>query len=217
MCRYHTNMVEIKVNFLNKGMLLLTSAGFFNPKVADMAIGVLGNTINKKVAIVTTAAGGKETNVYSKLAKEQLDKMGFQDVDFVDLEVQGADHFSGYDVIYVCGGNTFKLLKFARETDFKSAILKVLNRGGLYIGVSAGSLIVGPSVQIANEISADRNDVGVSDFTGMGIVDKILFPHYESKYEMEIKNFELKNNVTVTRLTNNQAVMIIGQEANLIE
>lgn len=204
-------------NQLSKGTLLLTSAGFFNSKVADRVVELMGNLAIKKVAIVTTASEGKETNVYSKLAKEQLEKMGFRTVDFIDLETQGASSITNYDVIYVCGGNTFKLLEFARETNFKSAIIKVLDKEGLYIGVSAGSILIAPSVQIASEVGADKNDVGVTDFTGLGIVDITIFPHYEPKYEIEIKNFELRNSVAVTRLTNNQAVMVQGQEVNIVE
>lgn len=204
-------------NQISKGTLLLTSAGFFNSKVAEKVMELVGSPATKKVAIVATAAESKETNVYSKLAKEQLEKMGFADVDFVDLETQGADSVVNYKVIYVCGGNTFKLLKFARETNFKTAILKVLASGGLYIGVSAGSLLVGPSIQIANEIDPDINEVGLIDLTGLAIVDTIVYPHYEPKYEIEIKNFELKNNVTVTRLTNSQAMLVQGQETSIIE
>ena len=202
---------------LNKGVFLLTSAGFFNSRVAEKLMELVGSPATKKVAIVTTAAEGKETNIYSKLAKEQLERMGFNAIDFIDLEIQGADLLIDYGVIYVCGGNTFKLLKFARETNFETTILKVLDNGGLYIGVSAGSLLVGPSVQIANEIEADKNDVGITNFTGLGIVPMVVFPHYDPKYETEIKGFELRNNVTVTRLTNNQAMLIQSQETSIIE
>ena len=202
---------------LNKGVFLLTSAGFLNSKVANKVVEWAGNPSTKKVAIVTTAAEGKETNVYSKLAKDQLVKMGFGEVDFIDLETQGAGSIVNYDVVYVCGGNTFKLLKFAREKDFKKVVLKVLDNGGLYIGVSAGSLLVGSSVQIANEIEADKNEVGILDFTGLDIVDVTVFPHYDPKYETEIKDFESKNNVMITRLTNNQALLIQDQEVSMIE
>ncbi len=205
------------MNKTNKGILLLTSAGFFNPKVVDKFIEIMGDPKIKRVAIITTASEGKETNVYSKLAKDQLDKMGFGSVDFIDLETQGANSVSDYDVVYVCGGNTFKLLKFARETNFKDVIWGILNRGGVYIGVSAGSLLVGPSVQIANEIAPDKNDVEIADFSGLKITDLTIFPHYDPKYEAEIESFETRNNVKVTRLTNNQAVIARGKEVSLVE
>lgn len=204
-------------NTINNGYILLTSAGFLNPKVASSFVTLVKNHDKKKVVIVTTAAEGKENNIYSKLAKEQLDNMGFGSIDFLDLETQGANYVTNYDVIYVCGGNTFKLLKFAKETNLKDAILKVLEGGGLYIGVSAGSLLVGSSVQIANEISPDKNEVNFADFIGLSIVDLIIFPHYEPKYETEIRGFEARNNITVTRLTNNQAVLIQSKGMTIIE
>ena len=91
--------------------------------------------------------------------------MGFTKIDFVDLEIESDKDFSPYGVIYVCGGNTFKLLKFARQANFKFSIENLLKRNGVYVGVSAGSIIVGPSINIANEVEPDPNTIGLDDLT----------------------------------------------------
>lgn len=204
-------------NVLAKGTLLLTSAGFLNPRIAKSVIDIVQDPTTKKVAIVTTASEGKENNRYSRLAKEQLESLGFGVVDFIDLETQGSEMIPDYDVVYVCGGNTFYLLKFARETNFKDAVLKLLNKGGLYIGVSAGTVLVCPSTIIANEIEPDPNEVGITDFTGFNLTDLTIHPHYEAWQEPQAQAFEKKHEIKVTRLTNNQAILIQDGNDKLIQ
>ncbi|QQS22553.1 Type 1 glutamine amidotransferase-like domain-containing protein [bacterium] len=105
-------------------------------------------------------------------------------------------------------GNTFKLLKFARKSNFKTSIESLLDRNGIYIGVSAGSIIVGPSIEIAGEVSADKNEVGLEDYTGLGITNLIVLPHYSSDIEEQAKAFEEKYKVCVERINNSQAIFI---------
>lgn len=200
-----------------KGILLLTSAGFLNPNIAKSVIDSIQDPTSKKVAIVTTASEGKEKNKYSVLAKQQLESMGFGTVDFVDLETQGSEMIPDYDVVYVCGGNTFYLLKFARESNFKNSVLELLAKGGLYIGVSAGTVLVCPSTIIANEIEPDPNDVGITDFTGFNLTDLTIHPHYEEWQEPQAQTFEKKYKIKLTRLTNNQGILIQDGETRIVE
>jgi len=200
----------------NMGVLFLTSTGLSADEVYEKFKSITDQNKLKNVVIITTASLGKEKNQYSQLAFEQLETMGFDSIDFYDFESDSPKSLSSYDVIYVCGGNTFKLMKFARTFKFDEEIKSLLKRGGAYIGVSAGSLIVGPSIQIANEVHPDRNEVGLTDFTGFNITELIIFPHYSSELEDDIKLFEEKNGVDVTRLTNTQAILIENGKKNLI-
>lgn len=202
---------------MNKGFLFLTSTGLSSEAVTEELRRISINSRNTLAAIITTAAEGKEKNKYSQLAKKQFEGMGFIDVDFVDLEAQPEKDLSSYGIIYVCGGNTFKLLKFAREANFKTSIENLLKRNGIYIGVSAGSIIVGPSIEIAGEVAADKNEVGLEDLTGFGITNLIVLPHYSPELEEETKAFEAKHGVFVERLSNSQAAVIENGEKTIIK
>ncbi len=193
---------------MNKRKLLLTSAGLSSETVAQGFESMAEGLKDQPVAIITTAAEGKEENKYSQLAKKQIEDMGFANIDFVDFETEPNKDLSSYGVFYVCGGNTFKLLKFAKEANFKSSIEELFKRNGLYIGVSAGSIIVSPSVQIAGEIEPDDNEVGLDDLTGLNLVNMIILPHYSLEIEEEVVAFEKKYSVAVERLNNSQAVFI---------
>ncbi|HAT68567.1 MAG: hypothetical protein A2481_02490 [Candidatus Yonathbacteria bacterium RIFOXYC2_FULL_47_9] len=202
---------------MKSGTLLLTSIGLSSPNVLSRFLEIVGDTKNKQVAIITTAAEGKEVNKYSQLAHKQFVDLGFSGVDFVDLEADPTKDLSPYGVIYVCGGNTFKLLKFALTANFKNSVESLLKMGGVYIGVSAGSIIVGPSVKIADEVQPDPNEVGISDFSGLGIIKEIVLPHYSPEIEEQVKIFENKHNVIIDRIDNSQAILVQEGYKTIIE
>lgn len=198
------------------GTIILTSTGLSNDNVAKKFFNLIKDKEQQSVAIITTAAEGKEQNKYSILAKKQFQEAGFINIDFIDLEIQELDS-DKYDVIYVCGGDTFKLLKFAKEKNFNDNVKRLLNRDGFYIGVSAGSIIMSPSIDIANEIEPDSNDVSLTDFSSFGIVPFHVMPHYYPDIEDDVKEFENRHNVEVKRLTNDQALFIKNNTIELIE
>ena len=199
------------------GTIILTSTGLSNSNVAKKFFDLIGNDKPKNsVAIITTAAEGKENNKYSLLAKKQFLYAGFKDVEFVDLEAQSIS-LDKYNVIYVCGGNTFKLLKFAKEKSFSENIKQLLDRDGFYIGVSAGSIIMSPSIDIANEIEPDSNDANITDFDSFGIIPFHIMPHYYPDIEDEVKKFENRHSVEVKRLTNDQALFVKNSTIELVE
>lgn len=202
---------------MKSGILLLTSTGLSSPNVLSKFLEIIGDTKDKKVAIITTAAEGKEVNKYSQLAHKQFVGLGFSNVDFVDLETDLAKDLSPYEVVYVCGGNTFKLLKFSRTANFKNSVESLLKMGGVYIGVSAGSIIVGPSVKIADEVQPDPNEVGISDFSGLGIIKEIVLPHYSPEIEEQVKIFENKHTVIIDRIDNSQALLVQAGHKTIIE
>lgn len=202
---------------MSAGFIFLTSTGLSSELVTERFKGLFSDYKNHAVAIVTTAAEEKENNKYAQLAKKQFGEMGFLRIDFIDLETEPEKDFAEYDIIYVCGGNTFKLLKFAREANFKTSIENLLKRNGIYIGVSAGSIIVGPSIDIANEVEPDPNEIGLEDLTGFGITNLIVLPHYSPEIEEETKTFEARHGVTVERLNNSQAALIENGEKTIIE
>lgn len=202
---------------MNTGKLLLTSTGLSSENIAQEFKNTIANPKDLAVAIITTAAEGKENNKYSQLAMKQFSEMGFQHIDFIDFETRPNKDLDSYNVFYVCGGNTFKLLKFAREANFKLSIENLLKRNGVYIGVSAGSIIVGPSIDIANEVEPDPNEIGLQDLTGFNVTDLIVLPHYSPELEEDTKSFEAKYKVTVQRINNSQAILIENGEKTLIE
>jgi dipeptidase E len=86
------------------------------------------------------------------------------------------------------GGNTFYLLDVIRKNGFANEIKKFINDNKIYIGSSAGSEILGNSIFMA--LGYDENNVNMTDFTGLKIIDGLIIPHCNRKEDFIAK---LKN------------------------
>ncbi len=209
------NQAQVKI--LDKRKILLTSGGFNSDAITNKFKDLAGDNYNQPVAIITTASYDKEKDQYAVLAYKQFVDMGFTDIDFVDIEVDPQKDFSKYGVIYVCGGNTFTLLKYAKESNLKSSIEKLLDRGGVYVGVSAGSIIAGPSIASA-VVNGDENYIELKDLAGLNLTNTIIYPHYnDNKGDEEIKKFEIENNVILKKLSDVQAILIENGVESMVE
>lgn len=166
-----------------------------------------GRLPNKTVALVTTASEDKERNQFAQLGRRQLIELGCT-VMFVDLETDPNFDFSSYGIIYVNGGNTFYLLQYALATNFGQSVQALLDRGGIYIGVSAGSIIVCPDISIVDYTAGDPNEIGMTDFTALGLVDFYLDVHYGPESEAALAAYEREYGRKVERLTDDQALLV---------
>jgi dipeptidase E len=199
-----------------QGIIILTSMGLSVESVRRTSERFFNLLPHKSVAIVTTAAEGKENNRYSKLAKSQFKELGFNTVDFVDIESNAQTNFSRYNVIYVCGGNTFKLLKAAREGNFKDAIINLLGRDGIYIGVSAGAIILSPTIQIAASVDPEPNDIGLINLEGLSLVDFEIHPHHDPSHDKELASYQKTTTNKIVKISNSQAIIISDKEQQII-
>lgn len=193
--------------------LLLTSAGFLNPEVSDIFLKLLDKPIEQTcIVFIPTASRTEEELEYVDGAKQELVNLGIKDITVLNLDRKvTANEIENADVIYVCGGNTFYLLKKIRESGFDQ-LLPSYN--GLYIGVSAGSIVVGPNIEVAEPW--DENDVNLSDTTGMNIVDFAVVPHYQKKDQAIVESLKKRANYKILELTDNQAVLVSNGERKII-
>ena len=72
-------------------------------------------------------------------------------------------------------------------------------------------------MKIANEVQPDPNTVGLSDFTGFGIINITVMPHYSPEIEEQVKIFENKHNIIIDRIDNSQAILIQEGHKTIIE
>ena len=121
------------------------------------------------------------------------------------------------EVIFVDGGNTFYLLKCIRESGFDKLIGKLVEKGIIYIGASAGSYVACPSIEMATWRHQDKyNRFGVTDFTGLSLVSFLVTAHYREEFKNVIKEGISASRYAVKILTDNQALLIKGKEIKLI-
>ena len=197
--------------------LLLTSAGM---QVKDEILKILPKPAGQiKLAHIITASKVEKDTSYVEEDNKGLREVGFQ---IEDIDIEGKNEselreiLEGFDVIYVQGGNTFYLLKWMRESGFDVIVKELIDRGVLYIGVSAGSIIMGPTIEVAGWKDFDRNDVGLQDLTAFNLVPFNIFVHYSSEYEELVREEVPKSRYPVRILTNDQAFLVQDDKATLV-
>jgi len=182
--------------------------------VSNWFVGYLRENNVKKIAYIMNADRQRlaENNDFVFYDFDFFQNSGFE-VDLVDLDKEKdlVNVFKDKDLIYVRGGNTFELLDSVRNSGFDSLLPKLLESGVIYASSSAGSILPGPSIEIAdNDFAPDYNSVGLKDMTGLGLVDFAIFPHWEERWRQKLNllKSERKVNYPVKTLVDNQVVII---------
>ena len=191
--------------------ILLTSAGLTTENLKNAFLDLVKDLKEVKIAILATKYNGSAVNMFSTQIKKSFEDMGFSGVEILDLEENIENRLGIFNVFYICGGNTFEILKFAKQNNLGSEIEKLFERNGVYVGVSAGSIIVGLNINIANEVEPDPNNINLQDLSGLGIVSEIVCPHYIENHEEQVLEFEEKYDLKVFRLTDEQGLLINGK------
>ncbi len=197
--------------------ILLTSAGM---DVKEEILKILPKSANQiKLAHITTASKVEDDLSYLAEETQEMRELGFQ-AEEIDIEGKNEAELSKLledkDVIYVQGGNTFYLLKYVRESGFDKIVKDLIDKGVIYIGVSAGSYIACPTIEAANWKNQDRNLVGLTDFTGLNLVPFLLFAHYKPEYKEILEEEVPTAKYPVRILTNDQAILIRDGETTLV-
>lgn len=190
------------------GKIVLTSQGFYGDTIYPLVQQLLkGRCVNRAI-IVTTAADERHRDRFNVSDRETLLKLGFSRVDYWDLEEQDSSSIGNSDLIYVCGGDTFRLLKAARKTNLKGYIENTLSKNGMYIGVSCGSLIIGPTVQLASIFTDDNANIGLTDLSGLSLIPHVIMPHYDLTCEIGLINYEADTGIKVIRLKDGDSITL---------
>jgi peptidase E len=193
--------------------LLLTSAGFLNKEVSNTFLSLLNKPTGQiHIIFIPTASRTEEELKYVEESRQELVDLGITNIITLNLDRKvTANEIDNTDAIYVCGGNTFYLLQKIRESGLDQLLPSF---SGLYVGVSAGSIVVGPNIEVSGPW--DENDVNLSNTTGMKIVDFAVVPHYQRKDQTVVKDLKNRADYEIMELTDNQAVLVENGERKII-
>lgn len=191
------------------GKILVTSGGFnsINNYVSDENVELFKElSTGKKVIIIANAAPETSGNYIAREnVKENFLKVGAIQADIVDIDASNTGIILDYDIIYVLGGDLKYLIELNTKTDFKEKLMEFLKKG-IYIGESAGSMILADDVKYAYDIkkgTKPKYDVVLDTYAGLGLIDIYIYPHYQKASEdMQVRTskYESDNNVKITRL-----------------
>lgn len=165
--------------------IILTSCGIINNDFKNKFYKLLDKDINTlKVLYITTAMDGEPDSekIWIEKEKENILNLGIKKENMTEYKIgQSNPNIFDFDIMYMLGGNTFYLTDMIRKHHFDIQIKDFIKKGKIYIGSSAGSEILGNSITPA--IGYDENNVNMTDFTGLKIIDGLIIPHVNRKKE----------------------------------
>ena len=153
--------------------IILAAHGFQkNYDLEKSIISLLPKTINELSAVIITTASSewKELNKHAVLAKQKMENMGFNKVDFLDIEFDDPSKLKNYNLIYINGGNPFYLLYYLKKSGADKIISNLVNQGIVVIGISAGAVVLGPNINIVDYFDRNLNLINLEDLTGLNLV-----------------------------------------------
>jgi peptidase E len=181
--------------------LLLTSAGFENKNIEKVFL----DLVNKKPELIKalfipTAAIFPDAIAVLPECLNDLINAGIskENISVYDLHKNMSwEEICEYDALYFCGGDPKYLLDRIKENGFDILLRKYIDNGGVFVGVSAGSIITATNLQ-----------------DNLGYINCKISVHCEKGTipgEIDTSNFQH------VLLTNNQAIVLTDDYLRVIE
>lgn len=124
------------------------------------------------------------------------------------------------DFIYVIGGNTFYLLQELKKTGADKVLIQEICRGKLYIGESAGAIVVSPDIGYSATMDCAEKAPDLSNFTGLNVVDFYTVPHNKNwemgKAATEIIN-EYSDSLDLKIISDKQVIFVEGDKVKILD
>ncbi|MGN0745799.1 MAG: Type 1 glutamine amidotransferase-like domain-containing protein [Aristaeellaceae bacterium] len=125
--------------------VLLTSCGLETPAITDCFLRMLPKPPEEARAIfIPTAANSPDAIQVLPKCLNDLLKCGIRQENILVYDLHrpmSEAACCGYDVIYLCGGSPSHLMQRVNEAGFDRTMHAFIRRGGVVLGVSAGSMI----------------------------------------------------------------------------
>jgi dipeptidase E len=156
------------------------------------------------------------------IGKWKLKKLGLR-VDVLDVSANTYDTIKAKlcnnDYIYITGGNTFYLLQELRRAGADKLIVDEINKGKLYIGESAGAIIMAKDIEYSSAMDDKTKAPELKDSAGLGLVDFYVVPHDKNwEFGKAVKEivaaYSPKLNLVV--ISDSQAIYVEGGEVKLL-
>jgi dipeptidase E len=176
----------------------------------------------KTVTFIPTASIPETVKFFVSSGKKALIKLGLT-VDELEISTATNEEISNKlknnDLIYVSGGNTFFLLQELKRTGADRIIAEQINSGKIYIGESAGSIIVSPDIEYVKYLDSVKKAPNLSDFSSLNIVEFYPLPHYTNfpfKKSVEKVIAEYGNTLELMPFSNSQAIFIKDYKVEIV-
>jgi len=197
--------------------LLLSSAGLVAQEVKEEFQKKIESLKSKKLCLICHEAENGFEEWMENRATE-LKKIN-SDIEVIVLNLSEeieADKIPQCDIYYVSRGNTFFILSRMKELGIDKFLQREIENDKFYFGVSTGSMIIGQDIERFSSLWNDENEVGLKNCKGFGLISFDIIPHYMKNQADEVMKYYQENNSPIVALTDNQAILVAGEEMEII-
>ena len=177
----------------------------------------------KRITFIPTASLVEEVRFYVDDDRKAFEELGII-VEELEITTASPDKIlevlNRNDYIFVSGGNTFYLLQELRRKGADALITEQIRAGKLYIGTSAGSIILCPDIEFVKEMDYNHTAPELQSFTGLNIVDFYILPHYlDFPFEEITQNIVKKygKKLDLRPISNKQVITIARNRVEILE
>jgi len=122
------------------------------------------------------------------------------------------------DIIYICPGDTVKLVDHIKEYKLEKLLLDAYNNGTVLVGNSAGAILLsnkGFSDSLIFRGESDKHEF----IKGLKFIDLNICPHYHDNLEKdkELEEYLSKHDEEVYCLENKTALKIINDKISVVK
>jgi len=156
-----------------KRILLISNSTLYGSGYLDHAESEIRDFLGDAKRVLFTPYALYDRDGYTTMAQKRFQKMGY-DLTSVHTATEPRKAVMDTDVVFIGGGNTFRLLKALYDFDLLEVIRNRVANGMPYIGSSAGSNVAAPTIKTTKDMPI----VQPPSFDALGLVPFQISPHY---------------------------------------
>lgn len=197
-----------------KIMKLFLTSSCVSENLREPFLKFLGKCPDKvKFYFIPTATDVEEDKFYTCKSLDDFSAIGINPIWYTlkfKTKQQISLELSDADVIWIGGGNTFYLLDSMRRTGAMGVIDDLVrNKGVIFGGTSAGTIVATPTIEIAGwGDDSDTNEVKISDFQAFNFVNFFTQVHYSPVMHKDML-ISQKANSPIYAIPDGAAVQVI--------
>ena len=163
--------------------ILLTSSGFETDNIIKIFHGLFDKEPKEiKALFIPTAANSPDAIAVLPKCMNDLLNAGvlIENICVFDLHRNmESKELNKYDVVYFTGGSPQYLLDRINNTGFNKSLGKFIDNGGVYVGVSAGSIVATKNLPDSLNLINCTLSVHMTSGTKSGIINTYENPHID--------------------------------------
>ena len=207
--------------------LLLTSGGITNKSIAKALFNLVGKKPEDASLVFVPTASNVEKGDKDWLINDliNLKNLNLKQIDIADISAVGKEiwlpKMQEADVLFFEGGNTYHLMRWINKSGLANELPELL-KTKVYIGVSAGSMVVGKDMLLkTSQILYEEDLLEKENIAGLGYVNFYILPHLNSPYfnlrvEENIKEAVKDINEKIYVLDDQSALKVVDGEVEIV-